>query len=174
VHLIVKAKLNGSRNRKGPFGVYESARFFVMTGPHVSGTPTTINERQAELDEVLTQYLPAPPPAPRSGVAHIPVNLDDAELLGRAFVARNGRELRTLFEGSWEGRYPSQSEADLALVGGLAFWTGGDCDRIERLFRSSGLVREKWDSRRGSVSWLQISWLIQPLSRLISHQPKRR
>jgi primase-polymerase (primpol)-like protein len=29
----------------------------------------------------------------------------------------------------------------------LAFWTGGDRERIERLFDQSGLVREKWWSR---------------------------
>ena len=27
----------------------------------------------------------------------------------------------------------------------LAFWTGRDPDRIDRIFRSSGLYREKWD-----------------------------
>jgi putative DNA primase/helicase len=31
------------------------------------------------------------------------------------------------------------------LVSHLAFWTGGDPDRIDRLFRSSGLYREKWE-----------------------------
>jgi len=38
-----------------------------------------------------------------------------------------------------------QSEADLALCSALAFWTGRDADRIDRLFRSSGLMREKWE-----------------------------
>ena len=37
------------------------------------------------------------------------------------------------------------SRADLALCGKLAFWTGGDRQRIERLFSQSGLGRrEKW------------------------------
>jgi primase-polymerase (primpol)-like protein len=29
----------------------------------------------------------------------------------------------------------------------LGFWTGGDPDRMDRLFRDSGLYREKWDRR---------------------------
>jgi putative DNA primase/helicase len=29
----------------------------------------------------------------------------------------------------------------------LAFWTGGDSDQIDRLFRESGLMREKWDEQ---------------------------
>ncbi len=41
--------------------------------------------------------------------------------------------------------YPSQSEADLALCGDLAFWTGPDPERIDRLFRQSKLFRPKWD-----------------------------
>jgi len=39
------------------------------------------------------------------------------------------------------------SRADLALCGMLAFWCGGDPERIDRLFRRSDLMREKWDRR---------------------------
>jgi len=42
VHVIVRASLNGSRRRSGPFEVYERGRFFVVTGNHVRGTPATI------------------------------------------------------------------------------------------------------------------------------------
>jgi primase-polymerase (primpol)-like protein len=47
VHVIVRAKLNGSRNRTartawgGSFEAYGSSRFFTVTGNHVAGTPTT-------------------------------------------------------------------------------------------------------------------------------------
>lgn len=37
------------------------------------------------------------------------------------------------------------SSADRALAQHLAFWTGKDCERIERLMRQSKLVREKWE-----------------------------
>jgi primase-polymerase (primpol)-like protein len=36
------------------------------------------------------------------------------------------------------------SSADSALAQSLAFWTGNDCERIERIMRLSGLVRDKW------------------------------
>jgi len=36
------------------------------------------------------------------------------------------------------------SSADAALAAHLAFWTGGDCERVERLMWRSGLVRDKW------------------------------
>ena len=39
------------------------------------------------------------------------------------------------------------SSADAALCQHLAFWTGKDCERIDRLFRRSGLYRDKWETR---------------------------
>jgi hypothetical protein len=39
--------------------------------------------------------------------------------------------------------YPSASEADLAFCAYLAFWTQ-DIEQIDRLYRRSGLMREKW------------------------------
>jgi primase-polymerase (primpol)-like protein len=47
-----------------------------------------------------------------------------------------------------EGREFDESQADLALASKLAWLTGNDCPRIERLMRRSGLVRAKWDSHQ--------------------------
>ena len=49
--------------------------------------------------------------------------------------------------GKWEGKYPSQSEADMALCMKLAFWSGKDKEQMDRIFRTSGLFREKWDQK---------------------------
>ena len=46
-----------------------------------------------------------------------------------------------------QGRAFDNSSADLALCTKLAFWTGKNPERIERLFRVSGLVRDKWLER---------------------------
>ena len=37
------------------------------------------------------------------------------------------------------------SSADQSLTNHLAFWTGKDMPRMDRLFRRSGLMRDKWD-----------------------------
>ena len=146
LHVIMKARLNGhGRNRRGPFEVYDSGRYFVVTGQHIAGTPTTIEERQTELEEVLAQFLPTPKPATKFAREPSPVDLDDRDLLDKAFGARNGDDFRDLYQGRWEGRHQSQSEADLALCSLLAFWCGRDSERIDQLFRSSGLYREKWE-----------------------------
>ncbi|MBF6600356.1 MAG: AAA family ATPase [Dehalococcoidia bacterium] len=77
--------------------------------------------------------------------------LADEKLIHKATDAANGEWFTGLYEGNWEAAYPSQSEADLALVGSLAFWTGGDAEQIDRLFRASGLFRDKWDERHNSA-----------------------
>lgn len=47
-----------------------------------------------------------------------------------------------------EGKPFDASSADHALAKELAYWTGKDCERIERLMRKSALVREKWDEHQ--------------------------
>jgi len=79
-------------------------------------------------------------------IARLPqtVSLDDQTLIEKAKGAKDGAKFSALWEGNTEG-YKSQSEADLALCCLLAFWTGGDYNRIDALFRQSGLYRDKWD-----------------------------
>ena len=55
-----------------------------------------------------------------------------------------------LFNGNWQDRYGSQSEADMALALKLAFWTGKNTEQMDRLFRQSKLYREKWDKAHRS------------------------
>jgi putative DNA primase/helicase len=91
---------------------------------------------------------------------------DDAELIRRAMQSRSARSafgVSASFADLWTGdaqalgrAYPSdtnssepfdRSSADAALAQHLAFWTGRDVARIERLMRQSALVRPKWDDR---------------------------
>jgi putative DNA primase/helicase len=85
------------------------------------------------------------------------LGIDDVELLNLASRgASNGAKFDLLFSGIWDG-YTSRSEADLALCSMLAFWTGKDHGRMDRLYRQSGLMREKWDTRRGTQTYGDIT-----------------
>ena len=106
--------------------------------------------------------VPAPAPAPAPDDAPSPVdineaeldeivrNMPDADLIAKAKTAKNGRgeAFSRLWAGYWEGAYSSQSNADQALCNSLGFWTRCDADRMDRLFRQSGLIRDKWDEKR--------------------------
>jgi primase-polymerase (primpol)-like protein len=79
--------------------------------------------------------------------------LTDDELLMAARKAKNGAKFSALFDRGETGLHASHSEADFALCAQLAFWTGPDAARIDRLFRQSKLCREKWDEPRGETSY---------------------
>ena len=144
-HVILRANLNGHGRHPAGIGVFQTDRFFYCTGAHVRGTPTTIEDRHEQLEEVLARFLPANHPFAGTIREPQPVDLDDRDLLDRAMASRDGAEFSALWNGD-TGRFDDDhSAADLALCRRLAFWTGRDPARIDRLFRASGLMREKWD-----------------------------
>ncbi len=153
-HVLVRARVPGPRRRKGQVEMYDAGRFFAMTGDHIEGTPTTVEERQAELEAIYAAIFPAGQEISPDDDWSSATGLegDDEELLERARAARNGAAFEALWNGDTAG-YGSHSEADLALCGLLAFWTGPDPARIDSVFRRSGLTREKWDSRRGESTY---------------------
>jgi len=102
-----------------------------------------IPERQQELNAFCRKYFADEPKAERNGYdgnhrAHLPT---DNEVL-RKFLEEKTDKGRALFAGD-KGDYDSHSEADQALVNKLFYYTQ-DKDQIDRLFRRSGLMRDKW------------------------------
>ena len=149
IHIIIKASVpEGSRNRTGQIEMYSQSRYFTVTGKHLEGTPTTIEERQDELmelhSEIFPEALPISPPL-KSAVGGF--DGDDDALLEKARSAANGTKFSALFERGDTSGYQSPSEADMALCDLLAFWAGPKADRIDRLFRRSALYRDKWIER---------------------------
>jgi putative DNA primase/helicase len=142
-----------STSWRGEIEVYDRGRYFTVTGRHLDGTPDQIHERQKELDDLRAAYWPPDPAPERTPMPAVPVALDDRELLEKATAASNGGRFGQLWRGDTGGHGNDASRADLALCDLLAFWTGGDADRMDRLFRSSGLMRPKWDSPRGDSTY---------------------
>jgi primase-polymerase (primpol)-like protein len=151
-HILIKAKLKGKGRRRGKIEMYDSARYFTMTGKHLGGTPQSIENRQAVLEDLANELF-------RTGIAFptatrpMSLSLSDAELIERAKNARNGDLFRRLWEGDASDYGDDHSRADLALCGILGFWCQGDLTRIDRLFRGSGLMRDKWDRRTGETTY---------------------
>src|SRR5262245_47762184 len=114
VHLILRGKLRPGGRRKGRIELYDSGRYFAMTGEHRRWTPRTIEPRQGELDAfhqlVWFEHNGAAP-------------LSDKEVLRLAIIAQNGAKFSRLYWGDdtsgYDG-YPSRSEADQALCSMLA------------------------------------------------------
>ena len=71
--------------------------------------------------------------------------LDDMEVIIKARAGKNGNKFGALYDKGDTSEYGSASEADLALCSILAFYVGGDPDRIDFHYRASKLYRDKWE-----------------------------
>ncbi|MDA1196203.1 MAG: phage/plasmid primase, P4 family, partial [Planctomycetota bacterium] len=151
VHIFVCGVIPGPRRRVGPVEMYSSGRYFTVTGRRLPGTRAEIAERTAELATIYSETFGSGL-ADEEGPRVISSSLSDDDLVRRAGEASNGEKFRSLWSGDTTG-YLSHSEADLALCGILVHWTGRDPNRIDALFRSSGLMRRKWDERRGGATY---------------------
>jgi primase-polymerase (primpol)-like protein len=143
-HVIGKGTIPGPKRRSGCREIYDSKRFFAITGNHIEGTPITVNEvSEQALREV---YEKIDPPAEKLLEKDVLENVSftDEDIIELCKNAPNGEKFSKLNEGKWED-YKSQSEADLAFCSLVAFHSK-DPDQINRIFSSSGLYREKWDN----------------------------
>lgn len=138
--------------------VYSEGRFFTVTGRHVAGTPRAVNGRQPQIEALCARLWPSRREAARGRAADGGgFHGDDDALVERAGSARNGGLFRALWGGDTSQHGGDDSAADLALCNILAFWTGKDPGRVDRLFRLSGLMRDKWDERHGERSYGQMT-----------------
>lgn len=83
--------------------------------------------------------------------------LSDEQVIEHATRSSSGAKFQLLYSGDWEELYASQSDADMALVAMLAFWCGNVEEQIDRIFRTSGLMRDKWDRITGTSTYGQIT-----------------
>ena len=129
-------------------------RFLTVTGNAL--TEADVVETAEALLWLLDTYMRRPTP-PTAAIA-IPGEsyLSDDSAIAKASAAQNGEKFKRLWNGDITG-YKSHSEADVALVSVLAFWCSGDKAQMDRLFRQSGLMREKWDSLRNADTYGNIS-----------------
>jgi putative DNA primase/helicase len=154
VHIICYGKLPEGGRRKSSVEMYSTGRYFIVTGYTLDDGHMSIEERTEELATVHEKYINAKKQG-KNEQKHIkneqkePVFVSDDEIIEIALAAKNGSLFEDLMNGSWQGRYSSQSEADLGLCNMLAFYAGKDHGMMDRLFRRSGLMRPKWDEKHG-------------------------
>lgn len=165
------------RSKNVPLGIelYTSGRYVALTGNRAVGSPA----HHAQLGPVIAAYFA---PKEEAGLCaewsdgpcpEWSGPVDDTELLGRmlrsqstaaAFGSRatvsdlwaaNVDTLARVFPPKSDGKEFDYSSADQALCNHLAWWTGKDCGRMDRLFRMSALCRDKWldreDYRRSTI-----------------------
>lgn len=123
-------------------------RYLTITGDVIRRHDLV--ERTEQVAGILPKYMVIPT-QPRkatttAGPQVTPSNLSDIDLIQKIRGSKQGQKFDALFRGE-QVTGKSQSEADEALCAILAFWTQGDAEQIDRIFRMSGLYREKWNRK---------------------------
>jgi len=171
VKIFLEASKPRRRCRKayydGEVEIYDRDRFFTLTGQRSEQSPAEIHARQEQLTGLYRAVFgedgdgdgapsPSMPPGPKpSDNGH--VDLDDDKIIELASnQRRSGAKFTALWSGDWNSHFNSASEADSSVVFTLAFYTK-DAAQIDRLFRSSGLMRPKWDEVHGEQTYGQMT-----------------
>ncbi|MDD5093083.1 MAG: hypothetical protein PHV74_01695 [Dehalococcoidia bacterium] len=158
VHIIVQGKLPPGARRKGNIEAYDSGRYFVITGEHLEGTPVTIEPRQPELAAFHAKHLGSNGHGEVTpAAATVTITMDDQEIVRRMLSSSSGAKIKALMDGDTAAYGGDDSAADMALCAHLAFWCQKDPGQMDRLFRSSGLMRAKWDEKRGAATYGQLT-----------------
>ena len=137
-HIFVQANLAGGvRDAKQDIEVYGQERFIIVTGNVINGWDV-VEPRQAKIDRLVARLGGL-----KNTVKPVAATMQDSasddacrEALKR--VWKQDR-VRRLWGGDWQAMgYPSQSEADMALIEALC-WATDDDAVVATTFRKSGL-----------------------------------
>jgi len=179
IHIICKGVLpEKANNRVNGVGVemYETNRYFAMTGNAVKDMP--VMPRTGEIAVLWKKYLKRENNAQNGsfansnfGIAEIngklvigdgieekhimsEIEFADEEIKRLISASKNGYIFNKLDSGDISDYKGDHSAADLAYVSILVFWCGKhNKAQIDRIYRKSGLMREKWDRKLGSTTY---------------------
>jgi primase-polymerase (primpol)-like protein len=160
-HLIGKGKLPSTGKRKDRVEMYDSGRYFTVTGDRCSAdgvgaenVQTSLLRLHGETFGVATKAFARKKAANDPSASAVPTKAGDLAVVGQILASSDKKSFEVLSVGDWAvAGYESQSEADLALAGILARHAGQQPDQIDRIFRTTGLMREKWDEMRGAQTY---------------------
>lgn len=165
LHIWVRAPKEQRNIKRKGFEIYSSNRWLTMTGKPIDNYDRAdIPDRSQELSELIESlkldenkatesHIQARQNAIRAFAVNIP-SADDDALWTRLFNAHNGHVYRSLYAGDTSVCHNDESRAVIFLANQLAVMTEFDENRIKRMLYQTGLVSEKWESRRGSQTWL--------------------
>lgn len=173
LHILGKSNIfpdHSCKNDKYHLECYTEKRFIALTGTSIVGDAGTFHDDA--LNRTVAQFFP-PNEAVNSAqwtTTHQPGSCpieDDARLIEKAMSGKVsalnvfGGTGKATFKDLWTRNVEALGESypdpdreydgnrvDAALAQHLLFWTGGNCERVERLMRLSALKRDKWDSHR--------------------------
>lgn len=175
IHIICRGELPQGARRRGNVEMYDSGRFFTVTGNNIGGY-AAVEDCTEAIKPLHEKYLGGARSEPAQRVIQIaPLPCSASEVLEAASRAKNGSRFQALYAGNCS-EYASQSEADMAFCNMLAFWTGRNAALMDEIFRNSGLMRDKWDRRQSGSTYgaLTIQKACEQCGNIYQPKPKFR
>ncbi|WP_312613793.1 VapE domain-containing protein [Oscillibacter sp.] len=135
----------------------------MLTGKFTKSCSTFACDKTEQVKQIVGKYFPEKPKVESGENLHhqaVPKmvttsNQTAADVIQIAERSRNGELFKALMRGDTSAHNGDDSAADLALCNLLAFYTRKDADLMDQIFRSSGLIRPKWDTKRGASTYGQ-------------------
>lgn len=165
IHIICAGKLPGTKRKTTCVEMYENGRFFAFTGNVVNCKPVEV--REEEIKPLYEKYMPKEIEVKHNVNSTIGSDMEIDEIIDTAMSnEKTGELFNALYFGDIENAYilsgktwydDSHSSADLAFCNLLAFWCNCDFDKMDTIFRLSGLMRDKWDELRGIETYGNIT-----------------
>lgn len=144
VHIVIKGKIPQGKHRDH-VEAYSQERYMIFTGNVLN--PYPIENRQELLDVLFAEMGHIE----TSELEQIDSDMSDAEIFERASEASNAEKFLRLCDGGMQG-YPSQSEADFALMSIIAFYTK-DNEQVRRIFRYTKLGKRDKAQRNAYLDY---------------------
>jgi len=175
---LAKGNLPKGGHHDEKMGIFETGRYFCITGNVINEVSKQIEDRQNQITAFVRKFWPSDfetssfLPSGENGIKK-ESEKEDIDIVEKISSSAQGEKFKKLWSGDWSD-YPSQSEADQALCCILAFWTKNNFSQIDTLFRLSGLMRNKWiehDYKERTIS-KAIEFNFESKIELPSHEEK--
>ncbi|MFJ6211661.1 DUF927 domain-containing protein [Lysinibacillus sp. NPDC092081] len=142
-----------NKNVKLKYEIYDRKRLITFTGEALNDLPISEGKEIESFIEKIFKREKATHSLPQQPNGRGKAAFSESELIQIAEKSKTGSRFKVFINGGWEQLYSSQSEADLAFLNDLAFWTNCDYQMMDSIFRRSSLMRDKWDRKQNKTTY---------------------
>lgn len=141
LHIVTRGTIPAAY-KSAKIELYNDLRYMAFTGNAYEANEP--KPSQTALNELAKRFNITEQTAPAARIgADTQPTADDIEIIRKAERGANGAQFRALWAGEWQGKYSTQSNADLRLIS-LLWYYSRNYEQVARLFLASGLgQREK-------------------------------
>ncbi len=140
------------QTKKTPWGdkieMYDSGRFFTVTGDHLPGTSNEVTARQRAFKALYARFFGEPDTRGSNAPAPGPSPLTDEQLITEAERIHGDKFRKLFYDGDISAYDNDDHLGRAALIGIVRWYAHDDPEQIERIMRHSNLDLSRADDKR--------------------------